>query len=350
MAKEFFFSRNCVEYQDDLHNSVRQIDTQLLRNKSFLITGATGLIGTLLIDALMMLDNEQNLGIKVFAVGRNRDKAYSRLGIYYDKPDFEFIQQDIQNPLPQINVDYIISGASNTHPLQYQADSVGTILTNIIGTQNVMELAKSCGASVLLTSSVEVYGENRGDVESFSEDYTGTLPLDKVRQGYPESKRASEVLCLAYNAQYGVDVKIARLSRSFGPTMLMNDSKASSQFIKNALIGDDIVLKSSGMQLFSYTYSADVVSAMLYILLYGKTCEAYNISNKSCDVRLKDFAEACAGAVGRKVVFDLPSDAESKGFSLVMTALLDNGKLLDLGWKPMYSFSDAIKRTIAILS
>ena len=150
-------------------------------------------------------------------------------------------------------------------------------------------------------------------------------------------------------AECGVNVKIVRLSRVFGPTMLESDSKASSQFIKKVIAGEDIVLKSEGNQFFSYTYVADAVAATLHVMIHGKVGNTYNISNEKCNVRLKDFARICAEYAGKDVVFDLPTDVESKGYSVAMNAVLDNTKLKTTGFAPLYEFSDAVNRTIEIL-
>ena len=201
---------------------------------------------------------------------------------------------------------------------------------------------------MLYPSTVEVYGNARGE-DVFTEDYTGRLNLATARSCYSESKRVSEALCQSYIAERGARVKIVRLSRIFGPTMLMSDTKASSQFIIKALNGEDIVLKSEGKQYFSYTYVADAVSAMLYVLLYGENGVAYNISNEACNVRLKEFASLCAEWAGKKVVFDLPSETERKGFSVAMNAILDNKKICSIGWKPKYDMKNALNRTLTIL-
>ena len=224
-----------------------------------------------------------------------------------------------------------------------------TIEINVKGAEHALNKALECGATVLYPSSVEIYGNAHGE-DVFTEDYTGKLNLENARACYPESKRLSEALCLSYMAERGVDVKIARLSRVFGPTMLMSDTKASSQFIQKALAGEDIILKSKGEQFFSYTYVADVVGAMLYILIHGESGKTYNLSNKACDVRLKDFAGACALWAGKNVVFDLPSETERKGYSIAMQAILDNTRLLSVGYFPLYSFKNAIHRTLNILA
>jgi len=147
-----------------------------------------------------------------------------------------------------------------------------------------------------------------------------------------------------------VKVKIVRLSRVFGPTMLASDTKASSQFIQKAVAGEDIVLKSKGEQYFSYTYVADAVAAMLHVLLHGEEGVPYNISNEASDVHLREFAAICAECAGRQVVFDLPTETESKGFSIATKAILDNARLKGIGFTPKYTIRDAIQRTITLLN
>ena len=335
-------------YQEDLMNILDIPEVEQLKGKSYLITGATGLIGVCMIDALMKY-NCQGAAIQIYAVGRSWGKAKSRLGEYEQDEHFHFIEQDVRQPLPEdIQVDVVIPLASNTHPLAYSQYPIETIEINVKGAEHALNKALACGATVLYPSSVEVYGNARGE-DIFTEDYTGKLNLENARACYPESKRLSEALCLSYMAERGVDVKIARLSRVFGPTMLMSDTKASSQFILKALAGEDIILKSKGEQFFSYTYVADIVRSMLYILLHGESGKAYNVSNQDCNVKLKDFAGACALWAGKEVVFDLPSEVEQKGYSVAMHAILDNARLLSIGCQPLYPFDVAIDRTLDVL-
>jgi nucleoside-diphosphate-sugar epimerase len=335
-------------YQEDLKRILEIPEIEELKGKSFLITGATGLIGTCLIDALMRY-NRQDADIHIYAIGRNWEKAQKRLGDYEHDVHFHFIEQDVRQPLPDnLNVDVIIPLASNTHPLAYSQFPVETIEINVKGAEHALNKAISCGATVLYPSSVEVYGNARGE-DVFTEDYTGMLNLQNARSCYPESKRLSEALCFSYMAEHHVNVKIIRLSRVFGPTMLATDTKASSQFIIKALAGEDIVLKSRGEQFFSYTYVADAVKAMLHVLLHGELGVPYNISNADCNVKLKDFASACARWAGKDVVFDLPLEIEQKGYSVALHAILDNDRLLSIGYKAQYPFKDSIQRTLEII-
>jgi len=335
-------------YQEDLERIAQVSDIIRLAGKSFLITGATGLIGVCLIDALMQL-NKKGANITVYALGRSREKAATRLGEYFEDSHFHFVEREASESLLDLpKVDVIIPLASNTHPLAYSKYPIETITINVKGAEQALEKALACDAMVLYPSTVEVYGNARGD-DDFTEDYTGKLNLANSRACYTESKRLSEALCQSYIAERGAKVKIVRLSRVFGPTMLMSDSKASSQFIQKALAGENIVLKSKGEQLFSYTYVADAVGAMLHVLLHGEEGVAYNIANEACNVRLKDFAQLCAEWAHKQVVFELPSETEQKGFSIAMRAILDNTRLKSLNWHPQYAMKDAVCRTLSIL-
>ena len=139
------------------------------------------------------------------------------------------------------------------------------------------------------------------------------------------------------------------MRRGDGPTMLMSDTKAISQFIRKGIAGEDIVLKSAGTQYYSYTYVADAVSGLLTVLLKGESGEAYNIADEVSDIRLKDLAELIAQNAGRKVIFEIPDAVEAQGYSKATKARLDGAKLRELGWKPFYDIKGGISRTMQIL-
>ena len=325
----------------------------ILQDRTLLISGATGLIGSFLTDVLMY-KNEEGLNCKVYALCRNRAKAEERFSHWAGKETLRIVSHDITVPLDESGVtdcDYLVHLASNTHPLQYATDPIGTIRTNLTGLFNILEFAGKCGARrTTFASSNEIYGENRGDTELFSEDYCGYIDCNTLRAGYPESKRCGEALCQAYISQKKTDIVIPRLTRSYGPTMLMSDSKAISQFIKKGLAGEDIVLKSAGNQNYSFTYMADAVSGLLYVLLKGSCGEAYNIADPSADITLKRLAGLIAEHCGKNVIFDIPDAVESAGYSKATKALLDGSKLRMLGWKPLYTIEGGVARTLDILS
>lgn len=325
----------------------------ILKDKSILISGATGMIGSFLVDVLMQKNLEENLNCRIYALGRDEKKARQRFNKFFDDPNFEFIRHDINLPLDDVkidNADYVLHLASNTHPLAYSKDPIGTITTNIIGLKNMLDFASTHESKrFAFASSNEIYGENRGDIEEFDEKYCGYIDCNTMRAGYPESKRCGEALCQAYISQKNMDIVIPRLTRSYGPTLLKSDKKAMSQFLHKAIAGEDIVLKSAGTQYYSYTYVADAVSGLLTVLLCGEKGEAYNIADEKSDITLKDLASIIADCAGKKVVFEIPDFVESAGYSTATKARLDGTKLKSLGWNLKYPIKDGVERTISIL-
>ncbi len=341
-------------YMEDVHSALRlDLPWEKLSGRSVLLSGATGLLGSFLIDVILEKDDAEALNCKVYALGRNEEKARRRFIRHADSPHFAFIPYDVKRPLARDDigdVDYVLHLASNTHPMQYSTDPIGTITTNIIGLQNMLDFAAAHNAvRFAFASSNEIYGENRGDVEFFDEGYCGYIDPNTLRAGYPESKRCGEALCQAYRAGKGLDVVIPRFTRSYGPTMLMSDTKAISQFIKKGVSGEDIVLKSAGTQYYSYTYMADAVSGLITILLKGDSGEAYNIADERSDITLRELAGIIAALNGKRVVFETPDAIEAAGYSKATKARLDGRKLKALGWTPRYDIAQGIRRTVEIL-
>ena len=271
--------------------------------------------------------------IRVIALGRNQGRARERLGNYFDDSRFWYISCDVNERIPECgHVDRIIHAASNTHPKLYSEDPVGTIMSNVLGTKNLLDYGLSHGAKQFcFLSSVEIYGENRKDVEKFDEKYLGYLDCNTLRAGYPESKRLGESLCNAYREAYGLDFVIPRLSRVYGPGMLWSDTKAISQFIKKAAAGEDIVLKSQGDQRYSYTFVTDAAAGILWSMAMGASGEAYNVVDEESDITLGDLAGKLARIAGTRVVFEIPEENERKGYSAATRAMLDGTKLRSLG-------------------
>ena len=319
-----------------------------LAGKTVLVAGARGLIGAFLCDVLLARGD-----VSVVALGRDGEKARAAFAAHEGNPRLRILAHDVNRPLDAAaagHADFVVHLASNTHPKAYATSPVATIASNVIGTDNLLSYAAATGAErFLFASSVEIYGENRGDTELFREDYCGRIDCNTLRAGYPESKRCGEALCQAYRKEKGLDCVVARLARSYGPTLLCDDTKALSQFLAKALAGEDIVLKSAGEQHYSYTYAADAVAGLLTVLLLGADGEAYNVADPSGDIRLKDLAAIAAREAGTKVVFDLPDAVEAAGFSKATVARLDGAKLRALGWRARFGIEDGLRRTLAIL-
>ena len=326
----------------------QQIPWNRLENCRVLITGASGMIGKCFIDLLMMKNQVSGSSLHITALSRNEAAARERLKDYWNSKDFTYVSCDVNEKLPEMgDIDYIIHAASNTHPQLYATDPIGTIITNVIGTKNLLDYAVSHNTKQFcFLSSVEIYGENRGDIEKFHETYLGYLDCNTLRAGYPESKRTGEALCNAYHEKYGLSFTIPRLSRVYGPTMLDSDSKAIAQFIKKAAKKEDIVLKSEGKQLYSYTFVTDAVNAILHIILLGECGAAYNIADVQSDISLSNLAELLAEQAGSSVVFELPEETEKKGYSTATKAMLDASKIEKLGWQARVPIQRGMKISI----
>lgn len=183
----------------------------------------------------------------------------------------------------------------------------------------------------LYVSTGEVYGE--GDGRVFTEDYSGYVNSMSPRSCYPSSKRAAETLCVAYAEEYGVDAVVARLSHVYGPHFTESDNRVYAQFIRNVLRNEDIVMKSTGEQFRSWCYVADAVKGLLYVLLKGQKGDAYNVADASSNISIRQLATMVADIGGRKVVIDVPEQAERKGYNPVTKSVFSTEKLESLGWK-----------------
>ena len=349
-------------YQNDLYkDDIRYIANLDLPWEKFagskiLLSGASGLIGSILVDVLLEKNASEGLGCTVYALCRDMERAKNRFSEHSRSEGLVLVRHDVRLAFTQEEreqfgkLDYVLHLASHTHPAQYASDPVGTIATNIIGVSNMLDLAADSSAvRFVFTSSNEVYGENRGDVELFDEDYCGYINCNTLRAGYPESKRCSEALCQAYKAQKGLDFVILRFTRSYGPTLRMTCSKALSDFIRKGVAGEDIVLKSSGTQLFSYLYAADSASGLFTALLLGESGQAYNVADERSDIMLKDLAGIIASISGKQVLYEISGSLAAQGFSPVTKARLDGRKLAALGWTPRFDIQSGLERTISIL-
>ena len=325
-----------------------------LNGKCVLVSGATGMLGSLLVDVIM-LHNQDMLPEErchIIAIGRNQVTAKQRFEHWFKCKEFLFLSHDIGFPLTNVEkrADFFIHAASTADPKAYVAEPINTVCANIFGTRNMLDSSLlSENGRLLLCSSVEIYGENRGNVDRFKEDDCGYLNCNTLRAGYPEAKRVSESLCQAYIEERNADAVIIRLPRCYGPTMRTSDSKALAQFIKRALAKKDIILKSAGDQLYSFLYGADAALAILWVLLCGKTGEAYNAADRNSDITLNELAHMVAKKAGTAVRFEIPEEAERKGYSVATKALLDARKLQALGWMPYYNLASGIDETLQIM-
>ena len=327
-------------YINDIQKSLRSLDLSSLEGNNILITGATGLIGSSLVDVLM------NIGCSVYAHGRNEERAKKRFSNYWNTNRFFFIKGDITKPLDSnVNFDYIIHAASNASPNFFKEKPVEVITSNIIGTHHLIEYGLTHGLKrMLFVSSGEVYGEGTG--KAFVETDSGYIDCATTRACYPSSKRAAETLCVSYADEYGADIVIARPCHTYGPFFTKSDNRVYAQFIRNVLNDEDIVMKSTGEQFRSWCYVVDCVSALLHILLKGESVQAYNIADENSNISIRELAEIIAEIGGRRVIIDIPKENEKKGFNPVTKSVFSIEKIESLGWRVKGRMVDKLCHTI----
>lgn len=309
------------------------------RNKTVFVTGATGLLGSQFIKALLCGNRLLGTGSKVIALVRSGKKAEKVFGGLLKRADMQLAVGDITSPVSYDGpADYIVHGASATSSRYFVSNPVETIMTAVNGTAQMLEFAKQKQAEgFLYLSSLEVYGTPAADAGKIKESYSGYIDPLKVRSSYSEGKRMVECLCASYASEYGVPVKIARLSQTFGAGVEYEDGRVFAEFARCALEKKNIVLHTKGQTVRSYCYTKDAIAAMLLILAKGESAAAYNVTNMDTKISIADMAQLVCDTfpqAGIQVTFDVPDDIAAFGYNPEMAIALDSGRLMELGWKP----------------
>lgn len=332
------------DYEEDIRGLYeRGLDLSRLAQSNILVTGSTGLIGGCLTDVLMLNPRRD---YRVFAAGRNEERARKRFGRYADDPAFRFIAMNVTEPVTSdVAFDYIIHAASNAGPKFFQQQPVEVIKANIDGVSRLMDYGLGHGMKrMLYVSSGEIYGE--GDGQAFTERMSGYVDCASVRACYPSSKRAAETLCVSYAHEYHTEAVIARLCHTFGPCFAEHDDRVYAQFFRNALRGEDIVLKSKGGQYRSWIYVVDAAHALLRILLNGENGQAYNVADPDGNVTIAELAQLVAEAAHTNVVFDIPDSASQGNTTPITKATFGIEKIRSLGWEPLTPLRTGIAHSL----
>lgn len=330
--------------------SQKFVDFSLYKNKTFLITGATGLVGSLMIKFLLFVDIELKLDLKILAVIRNQEKFKHLFGGLSKGEHVQTVIADLTSDQLKIDgpVDFIIHAAAITNSKQMINDPIGTINVAVNGTEKILSLAQEKNVrSMVYVSSMEIYGQVDSS-EKITEEGLGYVDLTKTRSCYPESKRMCECLCTAYYSQFGLNVKSARLAQTFGVGILKNENRVFAQFAKSAMTGEDIVLHTEGKSEGNYVYTMDAVKGLLIILEKGNPGEAYNVSNPKSHTTIRDMAELVKDVVANgeiEVLIDIPQN-ENMGYAPDTRLFLDSGKLQELGWNPEIDLKNSYLRMI----
>ena len=320
-------------------------------NRTIYVTGSTGMIASYIILFLIYLNEIKKLNITIMAGIRNIVKARNLFGLYLDKEYFKVYSNDILNCInDNIQFDYMIHAASLASPQYYGKMPVETILPNIVATYRILEYAKVHNVkSVLFLSSGDVYGTIVQD-DKIGENDIGILNHLAVGSFYGESKRCGESLCKAYYLEYGTPVKFARIAHTYGPTMdWENDKRVFSEFVKNILNNEDIIMKSDGSAKRPFCYITDNISGLFKILLDGKNGEAYNVGNDKEFISIRVLAEKLAALFPErvsKVVYEKRNDANYKPCTELKVSVMSMDKLRALGWEPIITVENGFRRTV----
>jgi UDP-glucuronate decarboxylase len=250
-------------------------------SKRILITGGAGFIGSHLCEKLLKEGNEV-ISVDNYFTGRKKN-------IYHllKNPNFEIIRHDIVSEL-RVEVDQIYNFACPASPVHYQYNAISTIKTNVMGTMNMLGLAKKVKARILQASTSEVYGNPLEHPQK--ETYWGNVNTIGIRSCYDEGKRISETLCFDYHRQHNVDIRVIRIFNTYGPRMLANDGRVVSNFIVQALSGKDITIYGDGTQTRSFCYIDDLVNGIVSMMNQDSFQGPVNLGN-SDEFTVKELAE-----------------------------------------------------------
>ena len=318
-----------------------------LKNKKILITGATGLICSIMVRAFCLKNDKNNLNLKMYLLVRNEQDAKA---IFGNKDYIEYIEMSIENFKPtNLDVDYIIHAASPTKSKFFIEKPVETLDTAVIGTKNVLDFSKMNKVkSMVYLSSMEMYGVL--DAENVTEQDLGYInPLD-VRSSYSEGKRICELYCYSYYKEYDIPVKIGRIAQTFGAGVSKNENRVYKVFADAILNKQNIILKSSGSTNINYSYTTDTIIAIIYLLLNGKDGEAYNVVGEKTNMTILDSAKWLAKEFGdgmTNVKIEMPK--ENVGFAPDNKMILSNEKLKGIGWKSEYTLKQGYERLLKYL-
>lgn len=330
--------------------SSEKVDWHLFANKTILVTGASGFLPSYMIETLLALNKAYEANIKVTALVRNKDNYTSRFSHHLKNPNLKMLLQDVSEP---IHLDsphhFIIHAASQASPKYYGIDPVGTLKANVLGTINLLELARNHPVeSFLYFSSGEVYGE--ASIFPTKETDYGYLDPVSVRSCYAESKRMAENMCASWHSQFSIPAKIVRPFHTYGPGIALNDGRVYADFIKNILYDRQITLSSDGQAKRAFCYLSDATLAFFIVLAHGENAQPYNIGNKFSEITISNLAHLLIKIFPEKnlnVVKEIKEADINYLQSTISRNLPDTSKIESLGWIPLIDIQEGFGRTIS---
>lgn len=344
-----FEYKNKVVQEDLKLMAEENLDWHQFDGKTILVTGATGMLATYISYFLLYLKEEKGIDLSLLALCRTKSKAENIFKEFLNKPYLNLLLQDVCEPIQYDgSIDYIFHLAGNASPHFINTDPVGIVKSNMLGTFNILELAKDKKTSkVIFASTREVYGKNEEE-DSLTETSFGTIDPMENRSCYPESKRAAETIFRSYFLQYGVNFNALRIAHSYGPGMnLHSDGRVMADLMGNVVDGKDIELKSTGEALRAFCYITDAVTGFFYVALKGVAGEAYNLANETEEISIRDLAKMLVSLrkdKDLKVVFNIPET--NTGYCNYKRVGLNTRKIESLGWHPTIGLKEGCQRTV----
>ena len=316
------------------------------KDSAVLITGATGLIGSMLCRTLAYLSDKNNWGLQLLVQVRDTDRAKEKL-MGMDNPDSVFFFNKIDEIGEGQKVDYIVHTACPTKSDFFITKPVETIKAIVYGTDDILRLAmEKKSRSIVYLSSMEAYGEITEE-KYLEPDDVGYISPSSLRSSYPEGKRLSELLCISYNAEFNVPVKVVRLSQTFGPGIPKDDKKVFAHFIRSVLEGENIVMFTEGGSKRMFLDTLDAVRGLITILLKGESGKVYNLANEDNYCSIRDMAELVIkmfGSDNTELVIDRSKDIGQYPPDNMLR--LNTSDVRKLGWIPEYSLVEMYERMI----
>lgn len=336
----------------------RRADWDIFDGKNVLLTGAYGMLASYIVYFLFYLKKEKNIDVTLTAVVRNKDNFYKKFRDLDSIDECTVIESDLSQKLEiSTAVDYIIHAASLASPQYYSVCPVDVLQPNTIGNYNLLQLAKEKQVKgYLLFSTGDVYGAVNVESGLIGEETFGAMNTLDIHNCYSESKRMAETMCKAFQVQYNLPIKIARIAHTYAPTMdIENDPRVFASFVKNIVNRQDIVMKSSGAGKRSFCYITDAVAGYFAVLLDGKAGEAYNVCNTSQYVSIRQLAECLANLYPDRHIHVVQKERSAEEHYTENVLLLssestpDNAKLKNLGWEAKVSIRDGFDRVVRYL-
>lgn len=332
--------------EGDILNIVKSSKQLLdeLANSTILITGSTGLVGSIFVRSILA----SKIRVNLILVVRDQQKAED---IFGKNNNISYVTTPIEkiNPNTFTNINYIVHCASPTKSKFFIENPVETEDAIVLGTKNLLEVAKAQNAfkKFLYLSSMEMYGTlDARDVDEEKQGYIN--PLNE-RSSYPMGKRMAELYVYSYMKEYNIPITIARLAMCFGAGISTDDNRVHISFCKALINNQNITVKSSGKTLINFVYTVDAINALLLLLVNGKNGEAYNIAADNANYTILDMAYYITRLSNGKISVDHTIPDNNQGFAPDNFMTLSNAKIKSLGWKNSYNIEQALMRLIEFL-